>query len=336
MKFGLYSSIANPPHGEHLERSIDEVIAEAQLAEASGFDACLFGEHHQDKDGFLPSPLIVATAVAAHTRRLRVGTSVILLPLHHPVRVAEDVVTLDLVSKGRVIVGVGIGYQPADFRAFGVPMADRAARFEEGIEILRRCWTGERFSFKGSQFVLDDVQVTPRPFQRPSPPLWIGASVLAAARRAGRVADAFVGTPSTTLATAIPLIDAYTHAALEAGRTAQVVLMRDAWVASTRAEAEQVYGPHVMTAYRYYWQNRLAEFRSIPADAPFTFEALAPDRLILGDPETCVREFHRWRDATGADYFLLRLRHAHSGGPPHDKIMEAIKLFGDRVLPYCR
>src|ERR1700739_3799447 len=118
MQSVLYSSIANPPRGEHLERSIDEVIAEAQFAEASGFDACFFGEHHQDRDGFLPSPLIVATPVAAHTRRLNVGTSVILLPLHHPVRVAEDAITLDLVSKGRIIVGGGIGSQPAHFPAF--------------------------------------------------------------------------------------------------------------------------------------------------------------------------------------------------------------------------
>src|SRR5262245_57217780 len=102
VKFGLYSSIASPPRGEHLDRSVDEVIAEAQLAEASGFDSCFFGEHHQDRDGFLPSPLIVATAVAERTSRLRVGTSVILLPLHHPVRVAADVIPLGLVSKGRV------------------------------------------------------------------------------------------------------------------------------------------------------------------------------------------------------------------------------------------
>jgi alkanesulfonate monooxygenase SsuD/methylene tetrahydromethanopterin reductase-like flavin-dependent oxidoreductase (luciferase family) len=112
--------------------------------------------------------------------------------------------------------------------------------------------------------------------------------------------------------------------------------MRDAWVAGTRAEADAVYGPEVMAAYQYYWQHRLAEFRDIPPGTAFTLENLAPDRLILGDPETCVREFHRWRDATGADYCLLRLRHAHSGGPPHDKIMEAIRLFGDRVLPYSR
>jgi probable F420-dependent oxidoreductase len=336
VKFGLYSSIANPPRGEHLERSIDEVIAEAQLAEASGFDSCFFGEHHQDKDGFLPSPLIVATAVAAHTRRLNVGTSVILLPLHHPVRVAEDVITLDLVSKGRVILGVGVGYQPADFHAFSVPMEHRAALFEEGVEIIRRCWSGEPFSFRGKHYALEDVQIRPRPFQPSGPPLWIGASVAAAVRRAARLADAFVGTPSTSLDNALELVTMYKDAARQAGRPARVVMMRDAWVARTRAEADAVYGPEVMAAYRYYWQHRLAEFRDIPPDTEFSLKNLAPDRLILGDPETCVKEFQHWHEATGADYFLLRLRHAHSGGPPHAKILEAIKLFGEEVLPYCR
>ena len=336
MKFGLYSSIANPPRGENLDRSIDEVIAEAQLAEASGFDSCFFGEHHQDKDGFLPSPLIVATAVASHTRRLNVGTSVILLPLHHPVRVAEDVITLDLVSKGRVILGVGIGYQPADFRAFNVPMEHRVELFEEGVEIIRKCWSGEPFSHRGKHYTLEDVQIRPRPFQQPSPPLWIGASVPAAIRRAGLLADAFVATPSTTLESAMRQVEAYQDTARKAGRTPRVVFMRDAWVAQTRGEAESVYGPEVMTAYQYYWQNRLAEFRSIPPGTEFTLKNLAPDRLIVGDPETCVREFHRWKESTGAEYFLLRLRHAHSGGPSHDKIMAAIKLFGDKVLPHCR
>ena len=133
MKFGIYSSIANPPRGEDLPRCVDEVIEESRLAEQAGFDSCFFGEHHQDKDGFLPSPLIVCTAVAASTTKLRVGTSVILLPLHHPVRLAEDVVTLDVVSKGRVTVGVGLGYQPADFQAFGVSMSDRVELLEEKV-----------------------------------------------------------------------------------------------------------------------------------------------------------------------------------------------------------
>jgi probable F420-dependent oxidoreductase len=336
MKFGLYSSIAHPPRGEHLDRCVDEVIAEAQLAEDSGFDACFFGEHHQDKDGFLPSPLIVATAVAARTRRLTVGTSVMLLPLHHPVHVAEDVITLDIVSKGRVVLGVGIGYQAADFQAFAVPMGHRVALFEEGVDIIRKCWSGEPFSYHGTHYTLEGIQIRPRPFQSPAPPLWIGASVPAAARRAGRLGDAFVATPSTDLESTVRLVDAYRQAALTAGRQPQVVLMRDAWVAETRAEAAAVYGPEVMTAYQYYWQNRLAEFRSLGPEVEFTLDNLAPNRLILGDPETCVREFQRWHEATGSDYVLLRLRHAHSGGPAHEKIMQALKLFGDRVLPYSR
>jgi probable F420-dependent oxidoreductase len=336
MKFGIYSSIANPPRGEQLDRCIDEVIAEAQLAEANGFDACFFGEHHQDKDGFLPSPLIVATAVAAQTHRLNVGTSVMLLPLHHPVHVAEDVITLDLVSKGRVILGVGIGYQVADFRAFGVPMERRVTLFEEGVEIIRECWSGKPFSFHGVHYTLENIHIRPGPFQTPAPPLWIGASVPAAARRAGRLGDAFVATPSTNLESTVRLVDVYRQAALQAGRLPQIVLMRDAWVAQNRAEAAAVYGPEVMTAYRYYWQNRLAEFRNVGPEMEFTLENLAPNRLILGDPETCVREFQRWHEATGAVYFLLRLRHAHSGGPSHEKIMQTIKLFGERVLPYCR
>src|SRR5207245_11248315 len=132
----------------------------------------------------------------------------------------------------------------------------------------------------------------------------------AALPRAGPVAGGVVGTPSPGLASAAQLADVYKDAAARAGRAADVIQMRDAWVRRTRAEADLVYGPHVMAAYRYYWEARLAEFQNMPADTKFSLENLAPDRLILGDPETCVREFQRWHQATGASTFLLRLRHA--------------------------
>ena len=336
MKFGLYSSIADPPRGENLASRMDEVVEEAQLAEANGFDSIFFGEHHQDNDGFLPSPLIVASTVAGQTRRLNVGTSVILLPLHHPVHLAEDVVTLDVVSRGRMILGVGIGYQPADFQAFDVPMEDRVTLFEEGIDVIRQCWTGETFSYHGKHHHLHDIRVRPAPYQQPSPPLWIGASTNTGARRAGRMADAFVAGPSTNLERTLRLVDSYRKAALAAGREPQVVLMRDAWVAPSRAEAEEVYGGEVLDAYKYYWRNGLAEFRSIETEAEFTLGNIAPDRLILGDPEECATEFKRWSQAVGTNYFLLRLRQAHSGGPPHQKIMDAIRLFGEQVIPNCQ
>ena len=336
MRFGLYSSIADPPRGEDLASRVEEVVEEAQSAEEHGFDSIFFGEHHQDKDGFLPSPLIVASAVAGATRRLNVGTSVILLPLHHPVHLAEDVVTLDVVSRGRIILGVGIGYQAADFQAFGVPMEDRVTLFEEGIEVIRRCWTGETFSFHGKHHHLHDIRVRPPPYQQPSPPLWIGASTYSGARRAGRLADAFVAGPSTNLERTLRLVDSYRKAALAEGREPQVILMRDAWVAPSRTEAEEVYGGEVLDAYKYYWQAGLAEFKSIESESEFTLDWIAPDRLIIGDPQECVTEFKRWSQAVGTDYFLLRLRQAHSGGPPHQKIMDAIRLFGEQVIPQCQ
>ena len=335
MKFGIYSSIADPPRGERLDQRIDEVIAEARLAEEVGFDSCFFGEHHQDRDGFLPSPLIVATAVAAHTSTLNVGTSVILLPLHNPVHLAEDVITLDLVSKGRIILGVGLGYQEADFRAFEVPVRQRVGRFEEGVEIIRHCWSGEPFSFHGDYHQLENLHIRPSPFQQPAPPLWIGASSAPGARRAGRMADGFVAGPSTDLANTVELVDTYREAAVQTGREPLVVLMRDAWVAETRAEAAEVYGPEVIAAYKYYWRNGLSEFSSIGSEDEITLNNLEADRLILGEPDECVAEFQRWSEAVGAEYFLLRLRHAHSGGPPHEKIMEAIQLFGEEVIPAC-
>ncbi len=335
MKFGIYSSIADPPRGERLDQRIDEVIAEARLAEKVGFDSCFFGEHHQDRDGFLPSPLIVATAVAARTSTLNVGTSVILLPLHNPVHLAEDVITLDLVSKGRIILGVGLGYQDADFQAFEVPISQRVGRFEEGVEVIRRCWSGQPFSFRGKYHHLEDLHIRPSPFQQPGPPLWIGASTLSGARRAGRMSDGFVAGPSTDLANTIELTKAYREAAMQAGREPVVALMRDAWVAGSRAEAAEVYGPEVTAAYKYYWRNGLSEFRRFGSEDDITLDNLGKDRLILGSPDECAAEFRHWGEAVGTDYFLLRLRHAHSGGPSHEKIMEAIELFGEKVMPAC-
>ena len=335
MKFGIYSSIADPPAGADLSSKVEEVVSEARLAESVGFDSCFFGEHHQDKDGFLPSPLIVAAAVAAQTTTLNLGTSVILLPLHHPVKLAEEVITLDIVSRGRFILGVGLGYQPVDFRTFDIPIESRVSRFEEEIEIIRQCWSGERFNFSGEHFNLEDVAIRPLPYSDPSPRLWIGASRGPGARRAGVIADGFVAGPSTDLKSTVSLTSVYNDAAQLSGKNPVLCLMRDSWVSRTRAEAERVYGPEVIDAYKYYWRNGLNEFKQYSSESEINMANMAPDRLIIGEPQEVVEDFHRWKEATGADYFLLRLRHAHSGGPSHERILEAIQLFGEEVIPHC-
>ena len=334
IKLGLYSSVANPPRGDDLDRCVQEAIAEAELAEDCGFHGFFFGEHHQDQDGFLPSPLIVCSAVAARTKRIQIGTSVLLLPLHHPLHVAEDVVTLDVISGGRFVLGVGLAYQEADFRAFGIEKKHRVGRFEEALEILEKAWTGERFTYKGKHFDIDDVRVLPRPIQRPAPPLWLGAWVPAAIERAGRLGDALVLSPSAALGPTVEAANLYRAAAAAAGRTPEIILMRDAWVADSLEDAARVYGPEVMAAYKYYWRNGAESFVDIASEDEIEFETMWKDRIVTGSPETCVAEFKRWSKVVGSDYFLLRLRHAHSGGPSHKEIMKTIERFGRDVIPH--
>ncbi|MFT5392779.1 MAG: putative F420-dependent oxidoreductase [Gammaproteobacteria bacterium] len=332
MKLGLYSSIANPPRGDDLDRCVEETLNEAVLAEQCGFGGVFFGEHHQDKDGFLPSPLVVCAAAAARTKTIDIGTSVILLPLHHPVRTAEDAVTLDIISGGRAKIGVGLGYQSADFRMFGVDQAKRRAIYEECIDVVRKCWSGEPFSFRGEHFQMDDVQMLPRPMQRPMP-LWIGAWAPAAVKRAAHSGDGWIIGPSMSLEQIEPLAALYRAEAAAAGKPANIILMRDGWVSRSRDEATQVYGPEVLAAYKYYWRNGALAFEGIRSESDFTLENLAPGRLILGEPAECVDQLHEWQERLGVDYVLLRLRHAHSGGPAHEKITEAIELFGRAVIP---
>ena len=334
IKLGLYSSVANPPRGENLDRCVQEAIAEAELAEDCGFHGFFFGEHHQDRDGFLPSPLIVASAVAARTKRIQIGTSVILLPLHHPLRVAEDAVTLDIVSGGRSVLGVGLAYQEADFRAFGIEKRHRVGRFEEAVEILKKSWTGESFSHEGRHFNIEDVRILPKPIQQPRPPLWIGAWVPPAIERAARLGDALVMSPSMPLGPTLEVAAHYRAAAKAAGKKPELVLMRDAWVADSLEDAARVYGPEAMAAYKYYWRNGAEAFKDVSSEDAFEIESMWKDRIITGSPEACVAEFSRWSQAVGTTYFLLRLRHAHSGGPSHKEIMRTIERFGRDVIPH--
>lgn len=330
----IYSSIANPPRGDDLDRCMAEAIHEAEVAEAAGFSGFFVGEHHQDKDGFLPSPFVVLAAIAARTHQIRVGTAVLLLPLHHPIRVAEDAAVLDIVSGGRAVLGVGLGYQEADFRAIGIDRHERVPRFEESIAILRQAWTGRPISHKGRAFDIDGVRVTPRPLQRPGIPVWVGGWVPAAVERAGRLGDALVLGPSFTLEENRALVAHYRAAAEAAGKTPQIVLMRDAWVADSFEEAARIYGTQVSDAYRYYWRNGAIAFRGFASEAELRFEAIWKDRIILGAPEACIAAFKHWSDVLGVTSFMLRLRHAHSGGPPHRKIVKAIERFGRDVIPH--
>jgi alkanesulfonate monooxygenase SsuD/methylene tetrahydromethanopterin reductase-like flavin-dependent oxidoreductase (luciferase family) len=154
----------------------------AVFAEAHDFTAIALSEHHDSDDGFLPSPLVAAAAVAGRTSKIPITIAAVLLPLHDPVQLAEDIVVLDHLSRGRVSYVVGIGYRPSEYDLFGVDFRRRGTIVEEQIDVMRRAWAGERFEYDGRT-----VSVRPLPFSSPHPPLFYGGATPAAARRAARL-----------------------------------------------------------------------------------------------------------------------------------------------------
>jgi alkanesulfonate monooxygenase SsuD/methylene tetrahydromethanopterin reductase-like flavin-dependent oxidoreductase (luciferase family) len=150
----------------------------------------VLSEHHGSPDGYLPSPLVMAAAVAARTRQVRITISALIAPLHDPIRLAEDLAMVDVVSNGRLIPVLAAGYVASEFRTFDKDIGKRGKLLDEALDVLARAWTGEPFEYRGRT-----VRVTPRPVQQPRPPLLLGGSTLAAARRAARRADYFI--PST-------------------------------------------------------------------------------------------------------------------------------------------
>jgi probable F420-dependent oxidoreductase len=174
------------PYAEYYAECLDEVAEADRL----GFDTVWMSEHHLTPDGFLPSPLVMAAAIAARTNQIRIGTSILVLPLHHPLRVAEDVAVADLLSGGRMVVGVGQGYAEREFAAFGIERQHRAALLEEGVDILRQALGRGRVTMHGRHWSFDDIPVTPSP--RRNVPIYVGGVSEAALRRAVRIGDGVI------------------------------------------------------------------------------------------------------------------------------------------------
>jgi probable F420-dependent oxidoreductase len=338
MHFGIAPCLPDLSPVEQRERLFDELIAEAQVAEQAGFDSCLMPEHHQHSHGAFPSPLLVAAAIAAQTTRLRVGSGVLLLPLYHPVRVAEDGAMVDLLSKGRLILGVGAGVLGADFAAVGVPQRQRPSRFDEGLQIVKRAWTEEQVSFFGQRYRLHHVAVTPKPVQQPHPPLWVAGMADEGIKRAARLGDAWFMDLLGNIHTLGRRAVLYRQTCSQWGKSPYIAALREAWVADTTAQADQEYAPHVMGfhrgAYRAGAYHPATEpwLATVTSEAEFTYEQVKQDRFIVGSPADCIQQIEALQHETGVNYLVLHFR--HPTGPTHEQVCQAIRLFGAQVIPH--
>jgi probable F420-dependent oxidoreductase len=192
IRFGLWYDFRNPAQWRQPpDRLYLEILDQIAWAENNGFDDVWLSEHHFIEDGYLPSILPAAAAIAARTNRMRIASGVLLMPFHNPIRLAEDIATVDVISGGRFELGVGIGFKREEFSGFGVSSKDRGTRTDQSLEIIRRALSGETVTFKSDFFDFQNIKVTPEPIQKPHPPIWLGGFTPAALRRAARFGDGF-------------------------------------------------------------------------------------------------------------------------------------------------
>lgn len=343
MKVGLLCTLQAPDWWRQpWPRIYAELQEQAEAAEALGYDALWLGEHHFLDDGHCPAPLVVAAALAARTRRVRVGTCVALLPLYHPIRLAEDAAVVDVISDGRLTLGVGQGYQQAEFAGFGIALAERFGRARETLAIARRLWTEERVTFRGRYWRLDDVTLNPRPVQQPHPPIWFAAVRPRAVARIARTGGVLIRPPADPLPRLCATERLYREA-LSQRQPAARPLVREVYVAEDDQQARRDVEVHVLYIYReqYTRWGALGEwtadghYRRVydPHDPALEWERLRRDRFVIGDPLTCARELRRYRDALQTDYLIARM---HFPGLTHDKIVRSMELFAREVLPRCQ
>ena len=193
LRFGLWVDFRNPPQWLRPYKDLyAETLEMIAWAENIGYDDVWLSEHHFVDDGYSPAQMPIAAAIAVKTKKIRIGTSVVLLPMYDPVRLAEDGATVDILSDGRFELGAGLGYRAGEFEGLGLKYKERAGRMNEALEIIRRLWEGETLTFHGKHFHIEGARVSPEPVQKPRPPIWVGGFAAAATRRAARYGDGYI------------------------------------------------------------------------------------------------------------------------------------------------
>lgn len=348
MRFGLFylfSDFGSIPQ----DRLLHEVLEEITYAEELGFESVWLPEHHFAVYGMLGNPMIFAASVAERTRRMKIGTAIMVVPFQHPLRLAEDAAMVDALSHGRLLLGLGRGYQPPEFTGFGLDQASSRAMFDEGFEIVRRALSGERFAHEGRFWTFrDPVEIYPKPVQRPHPPFYLAAISPGTYDLAARLGISLLRSPTfTDLETVAARYEGYRAKMREYGHDPdaldQPFLVRT-YVAPTDEEA-RAETRHVV--WYYHLLGSLvpgapalpspASYEAYP-DAARRLAAVGEDEVwergsCFGSPERVAGMLKRYLHRTGTNHIALEMR---IGGLEHRKVMRSLELFAREVMPEVR
>ena len=333
--FGLITCQEHPDDARSAAELYRDAVDVAVRAEQLGFDSVWVSEHHFVDDGYMPSLLPVAAAIGARTERVEIGTALLLAPLHDPVRLAEDAATVDLLTAGRLVLGLGLGWREEEFDGFGIPLRLRRRRMVDAIAVLRQAWSGGLVTGTATA-AYPGISVTPKPARPGGPPIWIGAFAEPAVRRAGLLADGFMGSDSTPE---------------ELAR--QVGWVREELERAGRDPAGFAWSVHMATFpwhgadawdrvrdHRWYveWKYddmEAARGRAGCPQAPPRLDAAREQELrastVLGAPEEVAERIAVLRDAAGGDlHYIARLYWPGMDPPVRD---EAMRIFAEEVRP---
>ena len=342
MRFGVGPYTMQLPPGSSKTHAdlYREMLDQIKLAEDLGFESAWLAEHHFLSDGICPSLLITASAMAARTSRMKIVTGMYLLPLHRPVQSAEDAAVVDNIAGGRFIFGVAAGYRPEEFAGHGEERSGREKRMEEELEIMIKAWTTESFSFSGKHYQLKDLSVTPKPFQKPHPPIWFGASTKGGFRRAAKWGSALVASPRHHVNELKEHYRVYRDFLREYGKQAsEVPVIREVFVAETTAKAEAEARDGVMYLHAGMY-GKWAKVRPLRDDkgelvkdpSEVTFESHR-ERFIIGDPDHCIREIQKYQSGIGMDHLVCWMQ--FPGIEPR-KTEKSMRLFVKEVMPHFK
>lgn len=348
-------------YGTTQEEAFEEVFSLMETAETGGLDGLWLAERHfaapgGPLDAFgagIPSiasaPLTLASAIAARTSRVRIGIAVSVLPLAHPIRMAEEAATVDQISKGRLDFGVGRSGFPRAYAGYAIPYGESRERFHECLEIILKAWTEERFSYEGKYYTCHDVCVLPRPYQKPFPPIRVAATTRETFPQVGEMGyPVFVGLRGFDVSQVAAHLNVYRQAWQEAGHASQgdVFLRIPVYVAATRQQAYTEPQASTMRSYQRLARQfantagaagtTAAEERLERAErlSHVSYDDLLRDRLAYGTPDMVVEKLQYLRDTLGLAGIVIEPN--VGGGIPRELVLQSVRLFAQEVAPRLR
>jgi alkanesulfonate monooxygenase SsuD/methylene tetrahydromethanopterin reductase-like flavin-dependent oxidoreductase (luciferase family) len=324
------------PSGDDMHVRFQELLEQARLANALGYASLTKGMHYSAApfQDFQQMPFL--SRVMAEAPNMRLNFGLILLSLHKPLDIAEQIATVDVMSGGKVICGVALGYREVEFLAFGTSQKDRVRRFEENLEALKRLWTEDVVDMVGSHFTLKGASVPSKPVQQPHPPIWIGANADPAIRRAARLGDCWYVNPHNRIATIVRQVEVYKRALDACGKSfpAEFPARREVFVARSRDEAVRQCAPFLAAKYKAY--NQWGQGQAMPADdndLGLDFDDLVRDRFLLGSPDEVAEQILKLHQATGINHLIMSVQWP---GMPQHMVLDVLHMLAEEVFPKVR